>query len=268
MTAAAPSRTITLGSRNITVEPFSGRKALRAFHMLKQIATDAPAIMQTWHEFTAEYEREHALELSRAEARFEFPPIRGDVTELDRLDAVPVEVRGDEWQRERDAAIAKVMRPGRFDHLTDQDWEKSGNRVRLPRSPSQAEQIVAVFPTALELAEEQVLRLLALIAMPEADVKAHRGDLNDKLDVLAEDLLDAPFEDLVELAVIGGESVNDQYVRKTEKLGDRVGNALRLVGIKTKPREPSPTAKPSSSTSSGAPTDGAKTKRSRRTTSS
>jgi hypothetical protein len=216
-------RTISLGSRNVTVEPFTGRKALRAFKLLRGITQGAPAIMERWAEFTREYEEANTVSLSRAEAMFEFPP-------------------------------------GRFDHISDADWQASGNRLKVPRSPGTAEKIAAVFPEALDLAETEVLRLLALVAMPNAEVRENRGNIEDALDALAEEIIDAPYEQLLELAVLGGEAVDEQYRRKAAALGDRMGNALRLVGLdpnRVLNRQPAPT--PTSSTerqtsSNGSPT--------------
>lgn len=229
---------ITLGQRIVRVEPFSGRKAMRAFRLLRHVSKGAPEILSAWARFTKEYEADNSVELSRAEALFEFPPIK-------------------------EQESGRVLRPGRFDHLTDADWAASGNKVRIPRSPSVPEQIAAVFPEAFDLAEKEVLRLLALIAAANHEVKDHREDLPEFLDEVAEDLLDAPFEDLLELAVLGGEVVDEQYRRKAEELGGRVGNALRLVGLnpETFQRQtstPSTTSisKPASSTDSAASTDG------------
>lgn len=229
-------KTIVLGRHNVTVEPFSGRKAMRAFRLLRHISSGTPAIMKSWASFVREYERDNGVELSRAEALFEFPPVK-------------------------EPESGRVLRPGRFDHLSDEDWAASGNKVRLPKSPTLPEQIAAVFPEAFDLAETEVLRLLALVAMPNDEVKERREDLGEALDALAEDLLDAPFDALLELAVIGGETVDEQYRRKAEALGDRMGNALRLVGLDPKALQRSTTSttstsRPASSTDSPPPTDG------------
>lgn len=224
---------LRLGDRLVRVEPFSGRKALAAFRLLKTAAHGAPEVFTMWADFTRRYEAENSIELTRAAALFEFPPRRNEAGE--------------------------IVAPGRFGHLTDADWQASGNVVRLPKSPTLAEQIAAVFPVAFDLAEREVLRLLALVAMPEDDVKANRGDLDQALDQLADEILDAPFDALLELAVVGGEAVDDQYRRKVDNLGDRLGNALRLLGIDRakKPPQPAPsTSRPTSSTDSPAPTDG------------
>lgn len=226
---------LRVGSRIVTVEPFSGRKALALLNRLRRVSNGAPAIMAQLAEFIRAYEAQNSVTMSRAQARFEFPP-------------------------RRDAETGEVVRPGRFDHLSEDDWAAVGHTVTLPREPSMAEQVAAVFPEAMELAEESVLRVLALVAMPEDDVRKYRGspdDLDAALDDLADELLDAPFETLIELAVVGGEQVDDQYQRKARTLGGRMGNALRLLGVKQPPREPTPeTERPTSSTSSPEPTGG------------
>lgn len=226
-------RTLTLGTRNVTVQPFSGRKIIRAMKLLRGITEGAPEVLEAWAKFTSDYEKNNSVTLTRAEALFEFPPAVNEA--------------------------GVTVRAGRLDHLSDDDWAASGNKITVPKTPGNGEKIAAVFPKAMDLAEESVTRLLALVAIGEPELKAARGDVEAKLDELAEDLLDAPYEELLHLAVLGGESVDEQYVRKAQVLGDRVGNAARLVGLNPgmfARRRTSSTAKPTSSSASPTPSAG------------
>lgn len=250
-----PPDELRLGDRVIRVEPFSGRKALRALKLLRGVTDEIPKIIEEWGAFVRAYEDGNSITVSRSTALAQFPPLYA--------------IDPDTGQRLATSDGDLVMlRAGRYEHLTEADWEASDHQVTLPRSPSMGEQIAAIFPMAFDLAETEVKRLLALIAMPESEVRERRGDLDDALDTAAEEILDAPFDDLVELMVLGGEALDEQYRRKAAKLGDRLGNMARLIGLKIKmPDEPLPqeetgissTGKPPSFTSSGEPTDGAPT---------
>lgn len=266
------SRTVRLGNREVTIERVSGRKASRAFAELKAVGKAVPELVNSWGRFQAEYESTHSVELDRAQAEFRYGP-------------EPLVREGELVRYPEDHRLAgePVMVPGPLASMTEESWAAAGNKLRLPRSPSFGESLAAIMPDALEVAEEHVYRLLALFTMENADVKAHRkdGTLPTKLDELADELLDdAGADELLELAVVCGEVVEDQFVSKTEELGDRLGNALRLLGMdpakvraQTTPQGPQTTdsttppeeepstatsspSNPTSSTDSPAPGDG------------
>jgi hypothetical protein len=265
---------VTVGGEEIRIEPFSGRKALRVLHTVNHIATGVPEILERWATFTHDYEQTNAITIDRASARRQFAPMPLYDEEPVLEDGKPVTTaEGDvlvrRVARTRQDGTA-IMGPDPLGHMSDADWEASGNMLRLPRSPTREEQIVAIFPQALELAEEETVALLALIAMSNADLKrfARQGHeaLRDELKSRGEDLLDADLGELVELAIVAGEAVNEQYQAKARELGGRLGNALKLFGISLPSsetttetetsKETSSTPSPSSSTDSPVPTDG------------
>jgi hypothetical protein len=103
--------------------------------------------------------------------------------------------------------------------------------------------------------------------MTNAELKrAAATDLPAALDERSEELLDAPADDLLELAVAAGEMVETQFVAKVRSLGGRLPNALRLLGLSPRSRDTETTEETSttsasrtsapSSTDSPAPTDG------------
>ena len=229
------TRRIMVGGEEYRIEPFSGRKALRVLHTVKHITTGVPAILDEWAAFRSQYESKHGITIDRASARRQFPPMPlydeeplvNDGKVVTNEDGDPL-VRRVARTREDGSA---VMGPDPLGHMTDADWEASGNVLRLPRSPSIEEQIAAVFPTAMQLAEEQVVRLLALVAMSNADVKKNRNDLTKVLEERGDDLLDSDLGELIELAVVAGECVTEQYREKAKELGGRLGNAAKLFGL-------------------------------------
>jgi hypothetical protein len=152
------------------------------------------------------------------------------------------------------------MVPSPLDRMTEADWERAGHKLRLPKAPSGAETIAAVFDRALDLAEDHVYRLLALFVMSNEDVVRYRrdGTLMEVLATRADELLDrAMADEALELAVVCGETIDEQFSAKAAELGDRLGNALKLLGLTSKtrgPREPAPPATSSDGPSPSTPT--------------
>jgi hypothetical protein len=249
------SKTLKLAGEDVTIEDFSGRKAIRATKLLKEISKGVPKLLDVQAAFVREYEKANEIELTRTEARFQFPPITRAKTDPESGELVLDEHQEPIWE---------VVRPSRVDHLTEEDWQQTGGVLKVGKSPGDVEKWLAVFPDALELAEEQVLSLLALVAMPNSDVKTYgrNGTLNEEIKKRSEELVDEPFDTLMELLVVAGEVCGDQYRRKADELGDRLGNALRVFGLNPKAQEQptttSPSERPTSSTSSDEPTAGEK----------
>lgn len=249
----APGRAVVvLGSEEVRIERPSGRKASCALALLRALSKAAPGLQEEMARFRRRYEAENVIELDRAQAQLRYPPLP---------------LLGDDGEPLRDEHGAERMLPSPLDRMSEADWEKAGHKLRLPRTPSGAETIAAVFDHALEVAEEHVYRLLALFTISNEDVARYRreGGINDRLAERADELLDKAYADeVLELAVVCGEVIDEQFRTKTRDLGDRLGNALRLLGIEWKPREPAPPAAtssdgsssstPTSSTDSPAPT--------------
>lgn len=240
---------VTIKGNEITLHEFNGRKALRAAKIVRSVGESWPEILRAVAEFRAEYEEHNAVVMDRATARHRFPlvPILDD-------------------DQQRTGPNGELLYYDRLGHLTEADWEASGQKLRIPQSPSKEEVFAAAFPIAFDKAEEQVLQLLALCTIDADDMgkAAREGGPEAVTELLhdeAERLLDnANLGELMELAVVGSEMVERQVQEKLDALGDRVGNLLRLVGLK-KPDQPTPidessTTKPPSSTSSPANTAG------------
>lgn len=242
------NRTVTLGDATVVVERPSALKASRAFAILKGVGGHTRTITKEWTKFVAEHEAENYVELTRTQARLRFPP-RPILNPTTMMPA-------------RDEAGEVVYTPSVVEHMTDEDWAKSGEVLRLPESPTTPQIIAAVFPTAIELAEDQVYRLLALFTVPNDVLKqAWKGQgIDQVIDEAVDRLLGGYFDELLELAVVCGEVVDENFTRKIEELGDRAGKALRLIGIKgpaTTPAEPStssPSSEPTSTPSDSRPT--------------
>jgi hypothetical protein len=259
------SNTVEVGDTTVVLEPFSARKALRVLRTIEHITQGVPEIMEEWARFTRDYEASHSTELDRAYARAQLGP-------EPLMDEEPLLVEGKALTDDRgqvlvrrtpklDEAGRPVMGPDPLGHMSEEDWQASGNKYRRPRSPSMEERIVAIFPRALNLAETETLQLLALLSMTNSEVKqAASADLKAALAARVEVLLDAPADSWLELAVASGEMVEGQFASKVRALGERLPNALRLFGMSPKSQSTSTNSvsemKPISSTDSQSPTDG------------
>lgn len=215
--------TVTLADREVRIEPFSGRKATRVLRLLSDIGKQAPELLRKRAEFRHEYSQQNVLTLSRADAHARY----GD----------------------------------RLQHMTEADWDASEGVVKIAALPSWEEELVALWPDALDSAEHLVVQLLALLQMGNADVKryARDGSLNGpegKLAEIGDDLLDEDAAQLLELAVVASEAIDGQFRAKVEGLGDRLGNLGQLFGIG---RPKGPAASPTTTNATTSPTPNSST---------
>jgi hypothetical protein len=237
-TVAGGSRSLELAGRRLTIEPPSGRKASRAFALLRAINDQAPELVEEWGHFETSYSATHYIELDRANAELRYGP--------------------EPYVREGELVVypdghpkagEPVMVPGPLESMTEEAWQSTGNKLRLPQAPSFEVKLANIIRhPALEAAEENVYRLVSLFAMSNADVKAYRrdGTLKEELEKLADELLDdAGLDELLELAVIAGEVIDEQFRSKVEKIGQgRLGNALRALGVEPRALQPQTAPQP------------------------
>lgn len=251
-------KTVSIGGEAKRVEPVSARKASRAFALLRHISKRIPDLAGLWGKAAADYREQNTRKLSRAQARLEYPP--RPLIHPQTLEALREPVLLDNGEPNPHAGDL-VMVPSAIDRLTDADWEASGNVLEVPDEPHNGVMVMAILEPALELAEAHVFRLLALFLMSNEDVaRRHKdGTLDDELEIAADWLLDnALGDEVLELAVVCGETVDEQFRRKASELGDRVGNALRLVGLAptTRTTTTSPMENGANSSTPSSSTDG------------
>lgn len=239
---------IKFGDRDITVERFCFAKAMRVITLLKKLQQSAPEISKAASDFRREYMAGNIVELDRVQAKMEFGP-------------QPI---FDDENRPMFHEGELLTMASSVDRMTEQDWERSNQTLKIRQEPSTAEMVAAVFPVAYEHAEETVVRLLGLVIMSNADVLRFvaAGNLWDEVDRVAEQVIAPAFiEDVLELVVVVGEVIEGQVMTKVKGLGDRLGKIRRLLtGEKTKTdlSEGSPTssespAQPSTEPASDSP---------------
>lgn len=222
--SAAPTNRVRIGDHDYRVEFPSARKASTALKLLRRVSATVKDVTKALGEYERDYAVSHRVELDRVQARMRYPA---------RV------VYGDDEQplRKPDGEL-ELASP--LDGLTEEDWERSGHTLKLPMAPTTAERIGAVFDLALEDAEDELYRVLALFTLSNDEVARYRksSSLDDELAARADVLLDeGGLDEVLELAVVAGEVIDSRFRRKIDELGDRVGNALRLLGVDWAPTE-------------------------------
>jgi hypothetical protein len=236
---------VEVGGKLVTIERVSARKASRALALMRALSKEMPDLQSDLAKFRRQYEADNVLALDRVQARLR-NPARPMTDERGELILTPP-VYSDDGDLV-DPGGQPVMLPSPVDRLTEADWEQTGHKYLVPSSPSNAEVVTAIFDKAVEVAEDHVYQLLALFTMSNEDVVRYRknGELPQRLAELADELLDSADDagDLLELAVVIGETVDDQFRSKSAELGGRMGKALRALGIDWSPK-PTPAPEPS-----------------------
>lgn len=227
------SQEVRVGDSTYRVQPFNGRKAIIAGRALARIGKKVPTLLQDDAAFQRSYREEHTLVITRAMAQAE------------------------PWR----AALA---------HMSDADWKALDGEIRLPQSPSDEERLFAVFPAIFEVAEQEVLQLLALLVVPNSELAdaAREGDPKAKLQEYAERLLDqGDIGELAEVAAVGIEELRTVFdqrggaVGKLRTLWARDPEAPAADSAQTTTSSSSEIS-PSGSTDSPPPTDGESDERS------
>lgn len=237
---AAGARTLTLGTRTVTVERPNGYKATRAIAGVRALSKAFPELQGDLARFRQAYEADNVVALDRVQAKLRFPPR----PILDEDGAVRLDEDG-----------TPLLLPSPVDRLTEEDWTEAGGLYRMPSTPSTEEMVMAVLDRALEVAEEHVYRFLALFTVSNDDLRRYRrdGTLEERLDEAAADLLDDAYADeVMELAVVIAETVDHHFRRKASDLGDRLGKTLATFGL-GRPSRQSPAPAPAAATSSDGP---------------
>ncbi|MBA3688467.1 MAG: hypothetical protein H0W81_06535 [Chloroflexi bacterium] len=201
-----------------------------------------PDLVKAIGEFRHEYAEHNYIELDRVQARARFGPEY---------------VRGEDGKLEKNAKGDLLTLPSMVDRITEEDWERSGQKFRMPDQPSSGETAAFMLPLAFEQAQEPTQRLIALMCVSNADVSrwAASGTLYEELDsYYAANIDTAPMEDVLELAVSVAEQFDASVLSKARGLSERMGKLRATVfGEEKKPVETPTTSSPSpdeSSTSS------------------
>lgn len=246
------TRTVKLGDETVTIQPFSPRKALRVVEIVRSLGSGWDEIVSEAGAFARRWEQSNTIELSRAEAQMRNAP-------RPALD--------DDGNVVRDEHGEVVLIPGRLSHLTEEDWAQSGQKLVMRPLNGPPDGLVQAYVTQQLVArfEEPVTRMLALVLVSNQQLgdAIETGDDEALEKAIAEKrrlLLDrATLGELVRFAVCAFEAVKAEMFAEVEDLGgERVGNALGLLGIDLAGLgiDLSTSSKPTSSSSSPTSSDG------------
>jgi hypothetical protein len=213
---------VEINGRQVTVERFTVSKGMRVMTLLGLIQKEVPEISRSWADFRRQYAEDYP-------------------TRVPRLTAI-----------------------GRFGltEIPDEEWERAGQVFLLPGQPNSYETFFHLAPLIYEQAEELLLRLIGLIAMPNDTVKLYvkDGSIWERVDELVQDLVvDAPIEDVMELLVATAEVIDGSILQKARQLSERAGNVARLLGWKTTSTDPETSSEspvqPNTVSAGSSPTD-------------
>lgn len=188
---------VTVNGRDIEIQRFPLAKASRIITLLQKIQQTAPGVTAHYARFTTEYANSYPKKMTRMQAVAMFGPM---------------------------------------EHISEDLWERDGQTFTVPGSPSPYEVFFEMAPMLYDAAEELVLRLLAVVAMPnEVFVqKVETGELWGRVDAFVDDVIrPADIGELAELVVVAAEVIDTTIIQRIQKLGEKAGNVARLLGIKT-----------------------------------
>jgi hypothetical protein len=203
---------VTIDGNERVLQPFRAAKALEAAALISEIVEHGGEIFAAMDTYAAEHAQRNTLRISRAAAFFRDP---------ERAAAVP-----------------------------DDAWQGSGNVLEVPGPrPAFEEQLLAVFPQIFRAARDQVLKLLALVLVDEADLE--RADTEggvEGIDALLKQrgrqlLYEAQMEELLPLGRVAWAVCQEQL------RADPTALAL-LEGLKARWSRSQPTAPASAPASS------------------
>lgn len=269
------SASVTIGGEDRSIADFSAFKALLAMSEATAAQDVFDQVLTAGAAFKRRYEAEHFVTMDRAEARRQFAP-------RPLLEEVPIEHDGKILADDGVPLLRRVpmLRDGEpvmgldpLGHLSDADWEASGNVLKVPDSPSRDLIVTAQVEAGFRLGRPQALRLLALALASNADLEKWDGEGGDEkiraeLDAEAKRLLHrASAGELMRAAGVVVDLLREQLSDPFEELRATFARMRRSGsrGDETAAREPEPMrvetsgeseSQPTSSTSSQGDTDG------------
>jgi hypothetical protein len=216
---------VTIGGEPRTLGDFSAYKAFKAMETVAQVEEVWRAVLSAAAAYKREYEAENYVELDRSSARRHFAPIPLWET-VHNEDGTTIE------RPALNAGGEPIVGPDPLAHLSEGDWEASGQKLRLPDSPSEQLVTAHMIPVAFKLGRDQVLRLLAIATVSNADIEKWDADgvehVDTELDKAAHELLHrCKADELLELAAAALEHFKAQVAGPFEKLVASVQTTFR-----------------------------------------
>jgi transposase len=260
---------VRIGDRTVGLSSLSGFKVMRAGTLLARITRQVTGVEQQIQEFVSSYRAANTELITRA--KFEYRQGLEEAARIAQRRAELAEEHPDWSDEQVDEEIERLR--GQIERarltISDEAWEKSDNQVELATDPSPFQIGAYLLPQVLDAAEDDVVRLLALVTAPESELREAKRDggdayvayLSEKGEAL---LFDAEIEQLIELAITAAEVLGEKLRGKAPRLRAAWN---RLTGAEEAPAESQPetetettpdgtSSNSTSSTDSPPPTDG------------
>lgn len=185
-------KTVHIGDKDYPIQRFRGLKAILAMAAMTRIVREVPDILA---DVTKEYTRRHVVFVTEGMARL--PRWSGFTTE------------------DFDTAEASTGK----------------REIELPAPMSPQEQLLQAMPRLLEQARKEVVRLLAILIVPNAELQ--EADENDRVEQVLDQhknllLYEAELDELADLALAAHEVLTDQLSSRKDRLGKMVESLVNL----------------------------------------
>lgn len=256
------SREVKVGGETRTIRKFKSFRAIVAGAIIGDVVKDWSGLLEAINEWRADYREKNKVQITRQEAVERVATLRADATALRDRSDLPEGVSRDDVE-----ARAKLIE-SRAD-----SWEQTigdmGDRgyIEFPSDPSEGEIVAFGLPLALQKMLPQVVGLIGLALIPEAELKAAwRKDnaVAQVSDYGYGQLEEMELGEEVEVALAVWEVAQEQLRPRMEAVAKIQGLLNRQPALKktsesespTTSRDESPSESPTSSTLSPAPTDG------------
>lgn len=234
---------VTIGGEARTLGEFSAYKALKALEILSDVETAWRAVLTEAASFRQQYGEENFVELSRVDARRQFRPRVLERTRRVEMEDGRLEIVDEPVMNE--ATGEPLLSPDPLGHLTDADWEASGQKLRIPEQPAETLQVAAMVPLAFKHGRDAALSLMALVLATNAELEDWDREgaekVDEKLKERAAELRHrAKLDEIVDLATATLQLCREQVAGPFGKLADQARTIFRSESETPKTDTPPP----------------------------
>lgn len=212
---------VTIGGEQQSLGEFSAYKALKALEILSDVESAWRAVLTEAASFRRQYGEENYVELSRVDARRQFRPRVLEQTIRRELEDGRIELIDEPVLNEETGE--PLLSPDPLGHLTDADWEASGQKLRIPEQPNETLQVAAMVPLAFKHGRDATLSLMALVLAKNSELEEWDREGGDVVDAKLRDRAEtlkhrADLDELVDLATAVLEMCREQVAGPFERL--------------------------------------------------
>jgi hypothetical protein len=231
---------VQIGGSSHTVEEPRLRRAKLIARQVQELFKQVPDLEMEIETWSRKWERETAYKLDRTTAKRLFGPQLQYEAKLDADGNVLLDDEGKPIvEPKRDENGDYVYGPDHLKHLTNEDWEGSGNVLPQSNEPSEGSVLIHMFEMVYDKAEEPLMELLALMLVTNGELREARraGDtalrtlIDSKKDLLEDE---GDLGDMIALAAETYKMLKSQVDRQKDKLGELRG---LLPGAKSQEEE-------------------------------